>query len=709
MAIKFGDTLENQNTNYPIVDVVGDNVAGVHVVDDFANDHLINIPSNARRTGSIVVAKDTGKVYIFKGTGAKLTTDTNNNDNWGHAAGANWVKAGDTTLGSPSDGDWTDNSPAVGLNDNTSIADAIDLLNETLGALVPTAPSTWANQDDNLAFSVGTTNARLVGKNTLGAAITHVVNGNTATTTPGTAVDWYQGVTSINFSKTFNFTDNDQEQTQFRFHLNDEVVSLESATDTSQTLAADDNAYGGTLTITVTTGDFPNDGSSSQGFYTGVASVATAANNTVSSGVNILKFDDVGGNNPITQEFYRAATEDSADFNTTGNSCQLTKTADGTIGYTSGLPCFTNPTWSLKVSTTNIIPDAALVYGATTSTTDNNCVTFADGDVAAAPTNPLTYNDLPNSTNSNVQQGDDFSNHTISDLATRADQYRAINMRLTGGPQMTAKSLHGDSSATEVGVDSGTGNKIYYFYDQPDNSDSLLAVFENNLYNTIHSSNTAGVRVQDPDTDGNAEATPADAVSAYGPWSQQYGNSTSSLSLKAQDAITAPKLATGTTNLLRCAHDVTNYTASTNFFADTPSNFSTRTSSNAQYVTYAFPCDQTIASFTLKFKGDLDGGGDLWFKIFDDVAGVTNSLEDANSSTGGWVPATVAYAGAGIAGAGGTGCASGGNLSKTTTSLQTITITAGSGRWNNGSDNNVYVRIKLTAGDFVEQLGLLEI
>jgi len=427
----------------------------------------------------------------------------------------------------------------------------------------------------------------------------------------------------------------------------------------------------------------------------------------VSSGVNILKFDDSQGNNPITQEFYRAADEDSAGFNTTSNACQLTKTANGTIGYTSGLPCFTNPTWSLKVSTTNIIPDAALVYGASTSTTDNNCVTFADGDVATAPS-ALTYNDLPSSTNSNVQQGDDFSNHVITGLSTRADQYRAINMRLTGGPAMTAKSVHGDSSATEVGVDSGEGNKIYYFYDQPSNSSSLLAVFENDLYNTIHTSNTAGVRVQDPDTDGNAEDTPADAVSSYGDWSQQFGNaSSSSLSLKAQDAITAPKLATGTTNLLRCAHDVTDYTATTNFFAATPSNFSTRTGSNAQYVTYAFPCNQTIASFTLKFKGDLDGGGDLWFKMFDSAA--TNSVETTNSSTGGWVPATVAYAGAGIAGAGGTGCAAGGNLSKTTTSLQTITITAGSGRWNNGSDGKVYVRIKLTAGDYVEQLGLLEI
>ena len=126
-------SLENQNSAYPIVDVVGDNIAGVHIIDDFANDHLIAIPANARRTGSLVVAKDTGKAYIFTGTGGDIAGDNNSGNEWGHAAGTNWVPAGSTTLGTPTDGDLTDGSPAItSFTANTLIVDAIDALNETL-------------------------------------------------------------------------------------------------------------------------------------------------------------------------------------------------------------------------------------------------------------------------------------------------------------------------------------------------------------------------------------------------------------------------------------------------------------------------------------------------------------------------------------------------------------------------------------------------
>jgi len=706
MAIKFGDTLENQNTNYPIVDVVGDNVAGVHVVDDFANDHLIAIPTNARRTGSIVVAKDTGKVYIFKGTGGKLTGNANSSDNWGHAAGTNWVKAGDTTLGTPTDGSLTDGNPAISsFTANTLIVDAIDLLNETLGALVPTAPSTWAAQDDSLAFAFSTTAARLVGKNNSGNTISHVTNSNSVTTTPGTAVNWFVDTGAIDFSRTFSFADNDQEQTQFRFHLNDEVVELASATATSATLASGDNSYGGSMTINVTTGNFPTTGDSA-GFYTGVDSVDLAANAITSTGFNVFKFDDQGGNNAKTQTIYIADDSSSAGFVTSNDATQLIKTANGTAGYTSGLPCFKNPTFKLKVTTSNLIPLNALVYGTTSNVTDNNCVQFTTGSVANAPS-ALTYADLPNSTNSNVQQGDNFTNHEITGISVRADQYRFFNINTDGGPNMQGRSIHGNSSVTTVGT--GTA-EFYAFYDQPSQSSTLLAPFENDLYNTLHTADTAGARVKDPDSNGNSTDTPADAVGSYGAWSQQYGNNSSgSLSIKNHDAITAPMVKTGTDNGLRCTHNTTNYNVPAFVFAGNTSStvdFSTRTSNAAQYVTYAFPCNQPLASFTLKFQGDLDNGGDVWFKMFD--ASADSSVATTNSSTGGWVPATVAYAGSGIAGAGGTGCAAGGVLSTDVTTLQTITITAGLGRWNNGSDEKVYVRVKLMAGDYIEKIGLFE-
>ena len=48
MAIKFGDTLENQNTAYPIVDIVGENVAGIFIVDSFIDANLEDIPVASR-------------------------------------------------------------------------------------------------------------------------------------------------------------------------------------------------------------------------------------------------------------------------------------------------------------------------------------------------------------------------------------------------------------------------------------------------------------------------------------------------------------------------------------------------------------------------------------------------------------------------------------------------------------------------------------
>ena len=706
MAIKFGDTLENQNTAYPIVDVVGDNVAGVHIVDDFANDHLIAIPANARRTGSIVVAKDTGKAYIFIGTGGDITGNNNSDDEWGHAAGTNWIPAGSTTLGTPTDGDLTNGSPAIStFTADTLIVDAIDQLNETLGSLVPTAPSTWASQSQSFSFGFSTSAARLVGQTTTGSTLSHTTNGNSVTVTPGTTVNWFVDDGALDFSKTLSFDDNDQEQTQFRFHLNDEIVELSSATDATQTLLAADNSYGGNMVISQTTGQFPETGDSA-GFYTGVASVAMSAAAVTSEGYNVFKFDNQTGANAVTQTLYIATEITSAGFITSGvGTSKLTKTANGTVGYTSGLTCYTNPTFTLTVTTSNLIPTVAKVYGATSSASDNNCVTFGTGSVCNAPA-ALTYNDLPNSTNSNVRQGDNFTEHDITGLSVRADQYRLFLLGATGGPTMNANSIHGSTTGTTV----GTGDSTYVaFYDQPSNSSTLLAVFENNLHNTLHTANTAGARVQDPDSNGNSTDTPSDAVGSYGAWSQQYGNnSSSSLSLKNHDAITAPLAATGTTNFLRVRHDRLNYTSAAFEFAaaTTGLNFSTRGENDPQYVTYAFPCNQELQTFTLKFKGDLDNGGDVWFKIFDSAA--ANSIETTNSSTGGWVPATSAYSGSGIAGAGGTGCAFGGNLSKTVTNLQTITINAGTARWHNGSDSKVYVRVKLYDGDYVEQLGLLE-
>jgi len=89
MAIKFGDSLENQNANYPIIDLVANHAKGVLYVPTFDNTELGNIPVTKRAQGSVVIVKPTGLAYVWKATGV------GNGDGWNNIASANWVPLGE--------------------------------------------------------------------------------------------------------------------------------------------------------------------------------------------------------------------------------------------------------------------------------------------------------------------------------------------------------------------------------------------------------------------------------------------------------------------------------------------------------------------------------------------------------------------------------------------------------------------------------------
>ena len=710
MAIKFGDTLENQNTNFPIVDVVGDNVAGVHIVDDFANDHLIAIPVNARRVGSIVIAKDTGKVFIYKG--ASVTSDLNSGNGWGHAAGTSWIAAGSTTLGTPTQGTLTDNSPAIGtFTSSTPIVDAIDALNETLGNLVPTAPKAWASFEDDLAASVfgvqTTANARLTPLDSSGNNITHSTNNSGASYTAGSGsntVNW-ETDTSIDAEFTPGSVgtegDNDLAPTVLTFRLNDESVTLADTDATSATLAANQNAYGGTITLGVTYGNFPATGDSA-GFYTGIDKVEMDIAATLASGFNKLTLEDAS-NNGVTNTIYRAINSDSIDI---GGAAGVVTDAGDDV-YMSGQKFWTRPTYKPSaISVSNIIPSAGLVYGTTTSdVTNNNFLTFTAGDIFPAFPSK-SYTDISGVSSvddlrlnqSATFAASDFLNEEVTAVAG-VNGFKDLNGTSNDNVcRANGKSIHGNDNNIRV-IAAGAN---YAFWDKASvaQSSSNLYPYEDNLYTDLHSTDTEGERVVDPDAGGTYVDNPSDAVSAYTLWSPQYGNnSSSSLSLDDQDAITCINSA-GTA--LECAHELRDFTSG-HTFAGSAQNFSNRTSSTAQYVTYRFPINGTsVATVYLKFQGELDEGGDVFIKIFDG-AGDTN-LEGANSATGGWMKATANGVSNGNVPVG--GCASGTPLSKTVTTLQTVALNAGGARWEDGSDNFIYVRVKLKAGNYVRKIGL---
>jgi hypothetical protein len=89
MAIKFGDSLENQNANYPIIDLVANHAKGVLYVPTFDNTELGNIPVSKRAQGSVVIVKPSGLAYVWKATGVE------NADGWNDIASANWVPLGE--------------------------------------------------------------------------------------------------------------------------------------------------------------------------------------------------------------------------------------------------------------------------------------------------------------------------------------------------------------------------------------------------------------------------------------------------------------------------------------------------------------------------------------------------------------------------------------------------------------------------------------
>jgi uncharacterized protein YjbI with pentapeptide repeats len=80
MAIKFGDILQNQNTDYPIVDASGNDLKGV--LFGTALPSGTDFP-NKRALGSIFVDTSALKIYMYQG--ADLT-----NAEWGDSS--NWME-----------------------------------------------------------------------------------------------------------------------------------------------------------------------------------------------------------------------------------------------------------------------------------------------------------------------------------------------------------------------------------------------------------------------------------------------------------------------------------------------------------------------------------------------------------------------------------------------------------------------------------------
>lgn len=93
MPIKFGDSLENQNSNYPIVDLISNHAKGIIYVSSWDNAALQDIPNAKRGQGVVAIVTTSGAAYVYMGTA--ITNGT-----FGTITDPNWVPLGEATQGS---------------------------------------------------------------------------------------------------------------------------------------------------------------------------------------------------------------------------------------------------------------------------------------------------------------------------------------------------------------------------------------------------------------------------------------------------------------------------------------------------------------------------------------------------------------------------------------------------------------------------------
>ena len=138
-------------------------------------------------------------------------------------------------------------------------------------------------------------------------------------------------------------------------------------------------------------------------------------------------------------------------------------------------------------------------------------------------------------------------------------------------------------------------------------------------------------------------------------------------------------------------HDQTNY--STGYLPVGPNLSSGR--GGAQYYTFKFS-RAAVSKFNIKFTGQLAG---LW------VALPGSSIDTAAAATNGWVDMSVAH----ISGVPSVGCATGGTVTLNTSGTQSKTCTFGpvSSSDTVGTGSEIYIRIKLTAGQTITALAIL--
>jgi len=144
-------------------------------------------------------------------------------------------------------------------------------------------------------------------------------------------------------------------------------------------------------------------------------------------------------------------------------------------------------------------------------------------------------------------------------------------------------------------------------------------------------------------------------------------------------------------------YDTTNYSSG---YLPVGPNLSTR-GGGAQYFTFKWT-KAAVSKFNIAWTGTIAG---LW------VALPGSSIDTTASPTNGWINMAVAYAGSGVPGTGSggngsAGCSTGGTATLNSNGTYSVTCTFGTVSSTSATNNEIYIRIKLTSGQSVSVLSI---
>jgi len=533
-------------------------------------------------------------------------------------------------------------SNAVTLTTETTVTNGLSLLNNVLGKLVPPGPPAFPSSNTISIASV--TSYRM----------TNFTQTDRTSNSRGVAAG--TTVTNARRAATYSITPTIPDQgpgdsgtiTLF-------VNGANSVARTFTSASANGTYTSGNHSLVIS--DSVDYGSkivgTAQGFW---RSFDCSANGTVSNGWNELFITHSGASSTNTPFWYY---DDSAPGTVTINNGSLTVNS-AAYSNSSTIPHYTNATlfnlgFNISKLSGDMYPtsDTFVASAAGGAFGANSGVTYAQAGI----TTPLVRNLYVSSGQATVNLTSaivsGFGNSATGVVVTGQNSYTAGTLSVTPGVTIQYK----------------TGNT----------SSNTVIGGEDNLFfgSTVGTGSTAAFRIINPGSADNPAY--ANGASAF--------NSTSS-TLEVYDAT----IVAGTLK-----HDVTNY--STGYLPVGPNLSSGRT--GPQYFTFKF-VRTSLSKFDIQFTGNTAG---VW-------VAAPGTVIDSTSSLNGWLSMTTAYAGSGIPGAnapgnGSNGCALGGTITaNTAVTTHRKTCTFGTVSTSNSTANEVYVRIKLLAGQTITALSL---